>query len=63
MMMVVEVTSSLAERDRYAKRRSCAAARIPIYLLVGRDDKTVTLFSGPARDRHINTAAVRSARP
>jgi Putative restriction endonuclease len=47
--MVVEVTSSLPDHDRNAKRRAYAAARIPLYLLVGRDDKTVTLFSRPAR--------------
>lgn len=56
--MVVEVTSSLPEHDRNAKRRAYAAARIPLYLLVGRDDKTVTLFSHPARDTYINTATV-----
>lgn len=56
--MVVEVTSSLPERDRNAKRRSYAAARIPLYLLVGRDDKTVTLFSGPVRDTYISTTTV-----
>jgi hypothetical protein len=56
--MVVEVTSSMPEHDRNAKRRAYAAARIPLYLLVGRDDKTVTLFSGPARDTYISTTTV-----
>lgn len=56
--MVVEVTSTLADIDRTSKRRAYAAARIPLYLLVGRDDKTVTLFSGPSRDTYISTATV-----
>jgi Uma2 family endonuclease len=56
--MVAEVTWSLPEHDRIAKRRSYAAARIPLYLLVGRDDKTVTLFSGPVRDTYISTTTV-----
>jgi Uma2 family endonuclease len=56
--MVVEVTSNLADIDRTSKRRAYAAARIPLYLLVGRDDKTVTLFSGPSRDTYISTATV-----
>lgn len=56
--MVVEVTSSLPDNDRNAKRRSYAAARIPLYLLVGRDDKTVTLFSGPTRDTYVTTTTV-----
>jgi Uma2 family endonuclease len=56
--MVVEVTSSVPDHDRNAKRRSYAAARIPLYLLVGRDEKTVSLFSGPVRDSYVNTATV-----
>ena len=56
--MVAEVTSSRPDDDRNAKRRGYAAARIPLYLLVGRDDKTVTLFSGPARDAYVVAATV-----
>lgn len=56
--MVVEVTSSLPEHDRNAKRRSYAAARIPLYLLIGRDEKTVTLYSGPTRDTYVTTTTV-----
>jgi Uma2 family endonuclease len=58
VVMVVEVTSTLADHDRNPKRRSYAAARIPLYLPVGQDDKTVTLFSGPSRDAYVNTATV-----
>jgi len=56
--MVVEVTSTLVDVDRNSKRRSYAAARIPLYLLIGRDDKTVTLFSGPARDTYATATTV-----
>lgn len=56
--MVVEVTSSLPEHDRNHKRRAYTAAPIPLYLLVDRDDKTVTLFSTPARDTYTSTTTV-----
>ncbi|WP_345676006.1 Uma2 family endonuclease [Yinghuangia aomiensis] len=45
--MVVEVTSSRPERDRTIKRLTYARAGIPLYLLVDRDDRRVTLFSKP----------------
>ncbi|MER8047136.1 Uma2 family endonuclease [Streptomyces sp. NPDC094032] len=45
--MVLEVTSTRANKDREAKRRSYARAAIPFYLLVDRDDSTITLFSDP----------------
>lgn len=48
--MVVEVTSSSPERDRHAKRRAYAVARIPLYLLIDRQQGQVTLFGEPVRD-------------
>lgn len=46
--LVVEVTSPSSElRDRQTKRRDYAAANIPLYLLVDRNRKSVTLFSEP----------------
>ena len=45
--MVVEVTSSQPQRDRDAKRRAYASAGIPLYLLVDRQERTVTLFREP----------------
>lgn len=45
--MVVEVTSSRPERDRTTKRLCYARAEIPLYLLVDRDQRRVTLFSKP----------------
>lgn len=49
-LLIVEVTSeSNAETDRVVKRRRYAEYGAPLYLLVDRLDKTVTLFSGPGR--------------
>ena len=48
--MVVEVTSSRPERDREAKRRAYAAAKIPFHLLVDHEVDRVTLFSNPVED-------------
>jgi Uma2 family endonuclease len=45
--MVVEVTSSDPDRDRNAKRRAYASAKIPLYLLIDRDERMVTLFRDP----------------
>ncbi|MFJ7066959.1 Uma2 family endonuclease [Streptomyces sp. NPDC101115] len=45
--MVLEVTSTRPNKDRDVKRRCCARGRIPLYLLVDRDDSTVTLFTDP----------------
>jgi hypothetical protein len=47
---VVEVTSSSPDRDRKTKRRAHAAARVPLYLLIDRDERQVTLFDDPRRD-------------
>jgi Uma2 family endonuclease len=56
--MVVEITSSSPDRDRNPKRRSYAAARIPLYLLVDRQERRVILFSEPARDEYVSTSSV-----
>ncbi|MEU8540937.1 Uma2 family endonuclease [Streptomyces sp. NPDC048717] len=45
--MVLEVTSTRAHKDRDTKRRCYARGGIPFYLLVDRDDSTVTLFAEP----------------
>jgi Uma2 family endonuclease len=50
--MVVEVTSSRPELDREAKRRGYAAAGIPLYLLVDREEMSVTIFSDPRGGYH-----------
>jgi Uma2 family endonuclease len=47
VLLVFEVTSSHPAKDRDAKRRGYAAAGIPCYLLVDRDEAKVTLFTDP----------------
>ncbi len=49
-LLIVEVTStSNAETDRVVKRKRYAEYGAPLYLLVDRTEKTVTLFSEPGR--------------
>ncbi|WP_328678516.1 Uma2 family endonuclease [Streptomyces sp. NBC_00322] len=48
--LVVEVTSRRAKIDREVKRRCYARGGIPRYLLVDRDESSVTLFSEPEGD-------------
>lgn len=49
-LLVVEITSeSNAETDRVVKRKRYAEYGAPLYLLVDRVDKTVTLFAEPGR--------------
>ncbi|MGW9371694.1 Uma2 family endonuclease [Streptomyces xanthophaeus] len=49
-LLIVEITSeSNAETDRVVKRKRYAEYGAPLYLLVDRLDKTVTLYSGPGR--------------
>ncbi|GLW50699.1 hypothetical protein Stsp02_63600 [Streptomyces sp. NBRC 14336] len=47
--MVLEVTSTRPQADREAKRRSYARGGIPLYLLVDRQESSITLFSDPHR--------------
>jgi Uma2 family endonuclease len=50
VLMVVEVTSYDSDtdrRDRREKRSGYAAADIPVYLLIDRDDHTLTVYSEP----------------
>ncbi|MDH6578072.1 Uma2 family endonuclease [Kitasatospora sp. MAP5-34] len=48
VLLVFEITSSNPTKDREAKRRGYAAAKIPCYLLIDRSDRSVTLFTDPA---------------
>lgn len=48
--MVTEVTSSRPSGDRAAKRSCYARADIPLYLLIDREQGTVTLLSEPDGD-------------
>jgi hypothetical protein len=56
--MVVEVTSSLPDRDRGAKRRAYAGARIPLYLLADRQARKITLFTKPRHDDYVGQFSV-----
>ncbi|WP_328680827.1 Uma2 family endonuclease [Streptomyces sp. NBC_00343] len=49
-LMAVEVTSwdvDAAQRDRFDKPDGYAAAGIPVYVLIDRNDRTVTVFTHP----------------
>ena len=49
VLLAVEVTPpGNGEIDRVKKLRGYAAAGVPLYLLIDRDDRTVSLFSDPA---------------
>jgi Uma2 family endonuclease len=56
--LVLEVTSSRPELDRIAKRHAYAGAGVPLYLLVDRQLRRVTLFSHPVHDDYSQTNAV-----
>ncbi|NGN66265.1 Uma2 family endonuclease [Streptomyces sp. A7024] len=63
VLMTVEVTShdrDTDRRDRKEKPAAYAAAGIPVYLLIDRDEGTVTVFTNPdaksARYRDIHSA-------
>ncbi|MFC5719003.1 Uma2 family endonuclease [Streptomyces gamaensis] len=47
VLMAVEITSYDADTDRHDKRDGYAEAGIPVYLLVDRDDRSVTVYSDP----------------
>lgn len=48
--LVVEVTSSKPTADRTGKRHCYARGPVPLYLLVDREESSVTLFSDPQGD-------------
>jgi Uma2 family endonuclease len=55
VLMTVEITSydtDTDRHDRHDKPAAYAAAGIPVYLLIDRDDSTVTVHSGPERGRY-----------
>ena len=53
--LVLEVTSSRPDLDRNEKRRAYAGAEIPLYLLVDRQERRVTLFSAPTHGDYSRT--------
>lgn len=58
VLLVAEVTSTQADRDRVDKRHCYARAGIPYYLLVDRKTSMVILFSEPVRDDYAETHSV-----
>ncbi|MFC4377369.1 Uma2 family endonuclease [Nocardia halotolerans] len=47
VLMVAEVTSYKADRDRGAKRRAYARGNVPLYLLIDQGEQSATLFGEP----------------
>lgn len=61
--LVVEVTSTKPRADREAKRRCYARSGIPLYLLIDRDDSSVTLFSDPENDDYRQLLTIPYGKP
>jgi Uma2 family endonuclease len=61
--MVLEVTSTRPHGDRETKRRCYAQGGIPLYLLVDRDNWSLTLFTDPARGDYREQHTVPIAKP
>jgi Uma2 family endonuclease len=62
VLMTVEVTSfdlDTDRRDRVEKRDGYAAAGIPVYLLIDRDDDSITVYSEPENGKYRS----RTSRP
>lgn len=61
--LVVEVTSTKPQADREAKRRCYARGGIPLYLLIDRDESSVTLFSDPVNDDYRQLLTIPYGKP
>lgn len=61
--LVVEVTSTKPQADREAKRRCYARGGIPLYLLIDRDESSVTLFSDPENDDYRQLLTIPYGKP
>lgn len=61
--LVVEVTSTKPQADREATRRCYARGVIPLYLLIDRDDSSVTLFSEPEGDDYRQHTTIPYGKP
>ena len=62
VLMVVEVTSHDADtdqRDRLEKREGYAAAEIPVYLLIDREDCSLTVHAEPQDGKYRSTTTRR----
>lgn len=66
VLMAVEVTSrdsDTNQRDRIDKRDGYAAAGIPIYLLIDRDDSTVSVYRRPEDGRYRTVTTLAFGEP
>ncbi|MFD4949497.1 Uma2 family endonuclease [Streptomyces sp. NPDC058409] len=61
--LVVEVTSSKPRADRTDKRHCYARGPIPLYLLVDREESSVTLFSDPEEDDYRQHCTIPLGKP
>ncbi|MEI5524390.1 Uma2 family endonuclease [Streptomyces brasiliscabiei] len=61
--MVLEVTPARPGTDRDAKRRCYARSGTPLYLLVDREDSSVTLLSDPRDDDYRQRRTVPFGKP
>lgn len=61
--LVVEVTSSKPRADRTDKRHCYARGPVPLYLLVDREQSSVTLFSDPEGDDYRQHCTIPFGKP
>ncbi|MFL9653332.1 Uma2 family endonuclease [Streptomyces sp. PB17] len=61
--LVLEVTSSKHKADRETKRHAYARGDIPFYLLVDRQESSITLFSDPGHDDYRQHCTVAFGKP
>lgn len=61
--LVVEVTGPRPDRDRREKRRSYAQGHIPLYVLVDREKRHVTLYSEPFGPDYEGSHSVSYGKP
>ncbi|KAF2780442.1 Uma2 domain containing protein [Streptomyces sp. OM5714] len=61
--LVLEVTSSKPKADRETKRHAYARGDIPFYLLVDRQESSITLFSDPGHDDYRQHCTVTFGKP
>ncbi|MFD5651778.1 Uma2 family endonuclease [Streptomyces sp. NPDC127039] len=61
--LVLEVASPCRRADREAKRRAYARGGIPCYLLVDRQESSITLFGDPGHDDYRQHCTVAFGKP
>ncbi len=61
--LVLEVTSTKPKADRETKRHAYARGGVPYYLLVDRQESSITLFSDPGHDDYRQHCTVAFGKP